>query len=562
MLSRILLEGETMNDLENGKVLVIGLDGCEWNVINPLINKGLLPNIKKVLSNGVSGDLKSSIPPITPTAWSSFVTGVNPGKHGIFSYQKKSYKENSYLVTPQNSLDINKECLWHILGRHDKKVCFVNVPMSFPPRPVNGCMITGMMTPSAESEYTFPASLKKELSENGINYRIDLKINKELNQIEDESFQEYYFGDGATRFFDDIYELTRTRHKTIEYLMKNRPWDFFMCVFVGMDRVQHFLWDSLETGLSEKNVISDKIFNYYNYLDEVVGGLIAKAGDETTVIIMSDHGFGRYKGDFLINKFLIDLGLFKVKEKKQKVTSTMKKVARKVGVDKALLTRLFGQKKMESLRMTIQNVDWNSTKAFSLLAHGIHINVKNRESSGCVESGKEYEKLREMLINKLYTIKDPVTNRPVIKKVFKKEEIYSGTEFDAAPDLILLSSDIDHYGIYSTQYKDSIFCNNSWKTGDHRQNGIFIINGPEIKNNYKIDNAEIIDLLPTILYLFGSPIPTYVDGKVLFDAFSKPTKDIIYDNYTEQGQKNVSYDYTKDEAEAVKERLRQLGYID
>jgi predicted AlkP superfamily phosphohydrolase/phosphomutase len=553
-----------MNALSEKKIVVIGLDGGEWNVIRPLIEKGLLPNLQKLISEGASGDLVSSIPPITPTAWSSFLTGVNPGKHSIFSYQKKHYGENSYFVKPFSCLDIKKEKLWHILSRHDKKVCFVNVPMSFPPQSVNGYMITGLMTPSNASNYTYPDSLRDELRQNEINYRIDIKINKEINQIENLSFREYYFlRDNATSFFDDIYDLTENRYKAVKYLMTHKPWDFFMTVFIGMDRIQHFLWEFIEKGPESEHEIAKKIRKYYSYLDELIGNIVSMAGEKATIVIMSDHGFGKYKGDFLVNKWLIDLGFFKAEEKKYKTLSGLKRILGKIGINRAAMTKVLGEKKTQSIRMNIQHVDWKNTKAFCVQAHGIHINLKGRETFGCVDRNVEYDEIRETLTKKLYALKDPVTGNPVIKKVYKKEEIYHGEEFEVAPDLVLLSSDSDHYGIYSTRYfSDSIFLENSWKTGDHRQNGIFIMKGPDIKNNYRVGDAKIIDLLPTILHIQGLPVPEYADGVVLKDIFINPIKDVDFENEKKSaGQKNT-YDYKEDEVETVKDLLKQLGYID
>jgi predicted AlkP superfamily phosphohydrolase/phosphomutase len=554
-----------MKSDENNRVMVIGLDGGEWSVLNPLMERGLLPNLQKLIFSGTSGDLVSSIPPITPTAWASFMTGVNPGKHGIFSYQKKLNKENSYFVSPLNSLDIQKEHLWHILGRHGKKVAFVNVPMSFPPQKVNGYMITGMMTPSTESRFTYPDSLKRELAENKINYRIDLEIGKEVNLLEDPLFHENYFlKDKGERFFRELYGITDQRSDAIKYLMKNKQWDFFMGVFIGMDRVQHYLWQHLDDGLNGRmNQIAEKIFDYYSYLDKIIGELFLLTGDNTTIIIMSDHGFGRYKGDFLINRWLLDQGFLSVKKGNRKFAPWLKKISRKLGLRREMLSKVINQKKMDSLRMSVQEIDWGSSRAFSALAHCIHINVKGRETLGCVEQGSEYEDLRERIIKELYKIKDPSTGEPVIKKVLKREDVYNGSEFEVAPDLIVLSSDTDHYGIYSTRHShDGIFYENTWKTGDHRQNGIFVISGKGIKSAETIHNAHIIDVLPTILYVHDLPIPEYVDGKVLKEVFKNPEKEIRIEHTAEHNNKNEEYTYNDEETEDVKDRLKQLGYID
>lgn len=552
-----------MNAVERNKIVVIGLDGGEWNVINPLIERGKLPNLKRLITEGSCGNLVSSTPPITPTAWSSFLTGVNPGKHGIFSYQKKLQKENSYFASPLNCLDIKQECLWHILGSHGKKACFINVPMSFPPQEINGYMITGLMTPVNAPHFTYPDSLKDELSGNGIDYRIDLNIGKEVNLLEDPSFIENYFlRDECTAFFNELCMITEQRHKAVKYLMANKSWDFFMVVFIGMDRVQHYLWEYLESGLKETNVIAEKIFDYYSYLDRLIGDIVSTAGEGSTVVIMSDHGFGRYKGDFLVNRWLIDQGLMNLNKQNQKIIPLLKKAAKKIGIKKDTLTRVMDKKKVDTLRMSVQQIDWKTSRAFSVLSHGVHINLKGRESLGCVERNSEYEELRALITKMLYEIRDPVTGGQVIKKVYKKEEIYSGSEVEQAPDLILLSSDIDHYGIYSSRFSnDSIFYKNIWKTGDHRQNGILVMKGRGIKSNFKVNNAEIIDVLPTILYLKDLPVPDHVDGKVLKEVFMDKSDDVRFEKRS-GSQSDESYQYKEGEVETVKDQLRQLGYID
>ncbi|RJQ53805.1 MAG: hypothetical protein C4526_06220 [Nitrospiraceae bacterium] len=552
-----------MKDRKQNRILVVGLDGGEWNVIGPLIERGLMPNLQKLVSQGSSGDLISSVPPITPTAWTSFLTGVNPGKHGIFSYQKKLQSENSYFASPLNCMDIRKECLWHILGDHGEKVCFINVPMSFPPQEVNGYMITGMMTPVNAPRFTYPDSLKDELLKNGIDYQIDINIAKEVNLLEDPSFIEnYLLKDECTAFFKELYKITEQRYKAASYLMTNKPWDFFMTVFIGMDRVQHYLWEYLESGLNKENIISRKIFEYFSYLDKLVGDIVALAGEDSTTIIMSDHGFGRYKGDLLVNRWLIGHGLMNLNKQNRKIIPLLKKVAKKIGIRKDTLKRVMDEKKVDSLRMSVQQIEWKTSKAFSVLSHGIHINLEGRESLGCVGNDSEYEELRALITKMLYEIKDPVTGGQVIKKVYKKEEIYNGPEVEHAPDLILLSSDVDHYGIYSTRFSnDGIFYKNTWKTGDHRQNGILIMKGRGIKSNFKVNNAEITDVLPTILYLKDLPVPDHVDGKVLKEVFMDKSDDVRFEKRSGL-QSDESYQYKEAEVETVKDQLRQLGYID
>jgi len=538
------------------KILIVGLDGGSWNVLNLMFKKGLLKNLKNIIKNGASGILKSTHPPASPPAWTSFLTGVNPGKHGIFGFTKKS-NANSYTLIPVNRLDIKKPSMWRILSDRGKKIISINVPMTFPPEKVNGYIITGMMTPDTVSNFTYPASLKKELFDAGIKYRIDIShnINKEYTT------NQQIIENNAKKFFDDLYDLTQNRLKTSLYLLE-KEWDIFMTVFVGTDRLQHFLWDYIDERKTKNIKITKKIYEYYNYLDECIYKIFKYVDDNITFIIISDHGFGRCQGNFYLNKWLKEQGFLKLK-KKTWLLKVLKKIAKSCGLTSNKISKYSKSQITQKIRSWGSFIDWKHSKAYFSNINGININLKGRELYGCVQPGKEYEKRRQELIQKLLSIKDPSTNQPIIHKVYKKEEIFKGEFLNDAPDLLISFSETMGYIAFKTDYDvPNILDKDLRIRGNHRMDGIYIMNGKHIKSGVKCE-AEIVDIFPTIFYLLHQPIPEYVDGHVLKEIirdeflYSNPIRYVAQNGQiTEQ-----TYTYSEDETEKIKSKLKGLGYM-
>jgi len=542
------------------KILIVGLDGGSWNVLNPMFKKGLLKNLRNIIKNGASGILKSTHPPMTPPAWTSFLTGVNPGKHGIFGFTKKS--PNSYDFEPINRFDIKKPSIWRILSDRGKKVISINVPMTFPPEKVNGYIITGMMTPDETSNFTYPENLKNELHDAGIHYRIDLKSSRNVEKRQKAEYIQYMMKNNAKAFFDDLYELTENRLKATLYLLE-KEWDIFMTVFVGMDRLQHFLWDYIDERKTKNIKITKRIYEYYNYLDECVCKIFKYVDNHTTFIIISDHGFGKYEGNIYLNKWLKDQGFLKLK-KKTWLLKVLKKIAKSCGLTSKKISKYSKMQIAQKMYSWSLLVDWKHTKAYLSNVNGININLKGREPYGCVQPGEEYEKTRQELTQKLYSIRDPNTNQPIIRKVYKKEEIFKGECFQEAPDLLILFSEIVNYTALKNEYDvPNIFSENPWVKGNHRMDGIYVMNGKYIKSNIKYDKAEIIDIFPTIFYLLQEPIPDYVDGRVLKEIIKD---EFLYHNevkYIAEDNKvtKQKYGYSEEETQKIKDRLKGLGYM-
>lgn len=505
------------------KVLIIGLDGATFDLIKPWVEQGELPTFKNLMKEGVYGDLNSTIPPLTPPAWTSLVTGKNPGKHNIFDFFK--LKKNDYDRAIITSLDKRSESLWNILNKHNIKTGVLNLPFTYPPEKVNGFIVCGSESISVKSDFTYPKNLKKELLEKVKEYRQGLNwsyINKEDHD----------------RFIKDLNLVTEKLEETSIYLIKKYKPEFFMVVFDDLDRLQHFFWRHMDKkhpmyDKEKSEKYKDAILNYYKKLDSVISNLIKFADKNTFIMILSDHGFGPIYKEVYINHYLKNLNLLKLKKEKELQKSLLKKL----GITKEKLIylsnsyklnriikkipyklKVFLNSNINSSKLGDSSIDWFNTKAyfFSHSGRGIMINLKNRQINGIVSEGKEYDSIRDLIIDELKKIKDNSTGKRLIKNIFKREGIYKGPYIKNSPDLIVEME--EGYIAQEGMGKEPIMLSkqgSAYKSADHKINGIFIAKGPNIVKNKKIKNANILDVTPTLLYLLNIPISKDIDGKIL-----------------------------------------------
>ena len=534
------------------KVLVIGLDGVGFDFIKDWLEQGKLPTIAKLMERGVYGDLQSTIPPITPPAWASFMTGMNPGKHGIYDFvtvkRKKSGDDEYNLVDSKN---IKGKCIWDFLTVRNKKSIVLNVPLTYPPWEINGIMISGHPSPSTKN-YAYPKDVLKELEKNIGEYII----------FPDENILNH-----PEKNFKGLLKIIEKRKEAAIYLMKNYEYDFFMVEFQMTDTICHLLKDR------------GKILEIYQKVDGSIAEILEHTdAQRTNVIIISDHGMGTVKKAIRINKWLQELGLYKTKEGLQKEfispATIMKsghhiKKSRKgilfnllssIGITVEKINYYLSILRMDFLKKLVPKsiiyslpritTDWCNTKAYLSQRNygtGISINLKGREKEGIVEPGEEYEKLRNYIIRELYNLRDPETGEKVIEKALKREEVYSGPYLNNAPDILVLTKD-QEYISDSSPYGD-IFSRNTNEIHTHKMNGIFIAYGPDIKRG-QIKGARIIDIAPTILHMMDIPVPEDMDGRVLKEIF-KEDSDIA--------RRKVIYQ-KMDEKERIKERIGKLNF--
>lgn len=567
--------------MKNHKVIVIGLDGATFDVMKPWMEEGKLPNIRKVIQGGASGVLESTIHPMSPQAWSSFITGKNAGKHGIFDFTWR--KPCSYEVQLTNASYREGKSIWKILSEHGKKVGVINVPMTYPPEEVNGFLISGMDAPGVNSSFTYPSELYGEIVEHFGKYIIGQRL------------WEYSRRGKERQLLEALKEMVRLRTDVSLYLLESRECDFFMVVYRATDVVQHIFWKYYDSDHplhpDRTDGLENAIYEIYHEVDLAIGRFRQVMDNDCSLILMSDHGAGGNSNKSIwLNSWLECEGFLRYVDRPQKKGTVLNDrleqyllsakgslaqyIPYRLKLDlQRIFPRLFDR--MASISY-FSHIDWSRTKAYSEETRtNIWINLKGREPCGIVKP-EEYEDLRNELIDKIYSLTDPDTSRKIFSRVYKKEELYTGRFLDSSPDLVLLQDQKQYEYIprssLSMNRRKAIGLPTAYESrkdtkpsGGHRLNGILVASGKYFKENYSIQRAHIMDLAPTVLYLMGYPVETDMDGKIIREIFTDeflaentPT----YRDTVGEGEPPVSRkEYEREEEQEIKERLKGLGYF-
>jgi len=544
------------------KVFLLGIDGATWKVLDRMIALGLMPNTEKLMREGTRGILNSTIPYLTPVAWSSMLTGVKPSKHGIFGYNVMENREGMIIGLLANRSKIKAPTVYDMYHQLAKKIISLNMPMSYPPSPDDGIVITGLMTPSRESTYFYPGDLIDELAAQGIDYKIDITIAREEEGELEERIR-LYLADGARRFFEDLRHVTEEREKAVHYLLGSKEWDLFQINFVSMDRIQHYLWNHIwEDG--PDSVTLERIKEHFAYLDEVIGKIYDRVKDDAILVMCSDHGFGDYKGNFYPAVWLKQNGYYTEMGGALTPGLIIKRILKTLRLSKLLLRFLERSGKTVAKKLIYvgtSNVSWKETRAYVYSTAGIRINVKGRDQFGIVEPGEEFETLREEIRQKMLAITD-ADGRKIMKGVYTAEELYGDACSDESPDLFFEFKDETFYTTYYAITDSPVFLDAryTWRQGDHRQDGVVLLAGDGIVPGKRI-TADIEDILPTILFIQDLPLGDNFDGRIMKDAFTdefirkRKARD---KRFFERGEVEAS---EEDKGDEVIDRLKGLGYI-
>ena len=568
------------------KVLIIGIDGATLDLIKPWAAEGKLPTFKRLLDEGVHGELESVIPPITPPAWTSFMTGMNPGKHGLFNFIEHHPHDQSIRYT--NASSRKAPTIWKLLSSMGWRVGVINVPMTYPPEEVNGYCISGLDTPDESSNFVYPAWLKKELKQAVGEIYLDPR---HLGYMKTDDKR-----DGV---LEALVRIENRRTEVAEYLIKNHPVDVMMLVYTATDTVQHFFWNFMDSIHPLYDSLGapkyrDAILNIYRMIDSNIAKLLTLVPEDCTAVLVSDHGGGPVSSNVIyLNQYLEELGLLTYKNGRSSLPSRiLHQVTRKLdgylrGVlspeQKVWLAKIFPdlREKWESHASSVAMIDWKRTKAYCLeflsFPSEIWINLEGRMPHGRVKVGTEYEQLIEFLTRRLYDLKDNKTGRRLIRRVYRKEEVYKGPYLDLAPDLILSWWEEQAFQVRKSvpgETHPSIQdCNGagngvaaSW-SGTHRLHGILLMKGRPFRSSEAISKAHITDIAPTLFYLLGIPVPSKIDGRVLMEAFREEfsvahSLQCSGDELSAYSRKGSDAAYTAAESEKIQERLKGLGYID
>lgn len=566
-----------MGKASRKKLVIIGLDGGTFSAIDPLIEKGRLPNLERIIRSGVRGILKSTYPPITAAAWVSFMTGKNPGRHGYFDFREYNPADYTpaFVPTTKDAVDesistlhssrFQGQTIWDYLGEAGYEMTVVAVPMTYPPWKINGRMVPGFPCPDQDRPKTYPPEWGKEIGK-----LLDMSSVSSFNAVSRRTPGEF------TR---ECRELVRREAGIITDHMRDGRGDVYSVVFSSTDFAQHYFWRFFE---EQNHPDSRVIEDIYSEIDIALGEISALMDDDTSVVIISDHGFMRHpRRRFNISAWLLREGYM-----------YLNRSGGGPGVFPGLLHVFLNyiNRKNVKLRMRIREkvsrmphfiqkwasrqysgsnlIAWDKTRAFRFKMYanveGIVINLRNRQERGIVGEGDEYERLREEIIGRLLDVKDPETGERVVAEAYKREEIYKGDFIEKTPDIVFkFSPDYaggqEQEGDVITPVPEDI---TGYFSGIHSRDGIFIFCGRNVRKGAVIKPADIVDVLPTILYDLNLPIPDDLDGRIIEEAFTEsfrrnPPEYVRRGKAAGPGTEELS----EEDEESMKRALKNLGYL-
>ncbi len=554
-----------------GSVLVIGLDGASFTLLGPWLEKGELPYLSRIYHEGVWGSLHSTIPPLSPEAWSTFMTGKHPGEHGIMGFV--SPQGNEHELRFNCGAQIRARTIWQILSEAGKRVGIMAVPMTYPPTPVNGYLVSGLETPAARSNFTYPTELAGELRRaiGGFDLHGDF-----VDQTD------------PSAYLDRLLDMLDNHTRAARYLLSHYPADLSVFVIGATDRVQHCFWRFADPShpcfdSTASPDLATAIKHAYQRLDADLETIVAQLPEPRTVIIMSDHGFGPCHKQVHLDRWLQQNGYLVCSPGRQLPANMLARLWASASKRLPRSVKDLLKHSLPSLRrqlasyLMFNQVEWSRTAAFTISSqHGyIYLNRRDRFTAGAVAPG-EVDGVCSEIATRLQSFLDPDTGEPVVDRVIRTQEIYPGPAAADLPDLIVLWRDGYIAREQAGRASRDASCPDTstliepigesfsdW-SGSHRMDGILLAQGPALACPGRVRDAKLIDLAPTLLYLLGEPVPGDMQGRVL--------EEMIHPNYLASHPINRTpgrpptapqpeYALSSSESSELAERLRELGYF-
>ena len=533
------------------KTVVIGLDGATFDIIRPMAEAGRLPVLARLMREGASAPLRSTILPNSFPGWASCTTGTSEGMHGVFAPFIKN--PGSYSVRAMSGRDIMTRHLWDLLGARGGRSVVVNVPTAYPPEPLNGLMVTGMLTPGRQSDFTYPATLKGEL----------------LRAVPDYIIEPARIPDKHARA-EEFRRAIQTRERALEFLMKQGEWDFLMVVFSVLDRAQHDYWADMDATHPRHDPktpaeFRDFIHEIYERLDGAVGRVLERLPADVRVLVVSDHGFCSELYEVRVNEVLAEAGLLVFKSPK-----TRRQRARLRTLKEKVTRRLFPRrmngnvldKKVQYGSDFLDEIDFARTRAYFAQDKGVWVNLAGREAAGRVTLN-EFAEVADEARMALESLTDPWENQPVFERVLRREEAFNGLWSERLPDLVMVPRRDEFVYNERPGYGHVIVPADS-TTGTHARDGILIAWGRGVAEDVAFaTQPNLRDVGPTALASLGCPLTADMDGRALvelFDGGAEPPR--TGSSYKDAAQAAGRSVYNAGEEAELRERLRALGYIE
>jgi predicted AlkP superfamily phosphohydrolase/phosphomutase len=534
------------------RTLLIGIDGATFSILDPLMQAGFMPFLSQFAAGGVRGPLLSTPSPLTPPAWTSLATGRLPGSHGIFDFVSPKETDDGVYIQLMSGRDVRCETIWALVSRFGGRVAVLNFPMTYPLRSVTGYVVPGFMPLRQFKRAIQPPGWYGTLSAFPWFDVKDLAMDIDREKMGIQGLPPEEYADWIRLHIRREQQWS----EILRVIMRDDPCDLTAVLFDGVDRIQHLAWRFInpacfpQTPTAWELEIRQLCLDYFRQLDRLIGEAVALAGPESRVFIASDHGFGTSIEVFYLNVWLYQHGYLHW------------------GKDGAHLDDEEGIL-VQRMKTQYGLIDWTRTIAYALTpgCNGIYIRVARRPGQVGIPP-EAYESFRAELIRKLLAFTDPESGEPIVRRVMTREEVFSGSQMEQAPDLTLALRDD---GFISVLNADAPLKRRSEPRGMHHPEGVFLAAGPGIKRGLAIPAQSIVDIAPAMLHSLGLAVPCDLEGRFPEEIFetsflqaypptrgeaTRPVGAVL----TPEAARTQVLD--ADQEEVVLSRLKALGYVE
>ena len=509
-----------MSEGKRRRVVFVGIDGATWDIIEPMVAAGRLPNLAAMMREGSHGPLTSTIPPNSSLAWASFQTGVHPGKHGVFFFREQ--RPGSYQRPIISFRSIQAPTIWKLAGELGKKVAVVTFPLTFPPEPVNGAMIGGLLTPDRNADFIHPPELRAELEQ-------------AIGDVPSDNEPERLFHDAdEQRALESLLHVTEQVTRMGEYLLEKHDPDLFALVFRGVDLASHQAWCYQDPEWQRRNpdAVGDRaglLTMVYERVDAALGRFrerVLAMDGEVAFGCCSDHGFGPISYRFFLNRWLVEEGYLVLKSGAAAAATPARLwmgrkwrgLLRRTGVLRRRAEKGAAAGTHGPEQHFLDLVDWSKTRAYSSFSGGediVLVNLVGREPEGIVKPGAEYEALRDEIAAKLLEVEAP-DGTSIVSRVYRREEIWAGPQLERAPDLQFLTRDTSVNMAANPLHPRIVEPAVEGRPAMHRMHGVYLWEGRGIfEKGKRHAGPQIADMGATIMHLLGLPVDDHMDGRVM-----------------------------------------------
>src|SRR6266849_5015245 len=477
------------------RTLIFGVDGLSFRVLHPMMQAGYLPNFQALVHDGVEAVLESRYPSLTPPGWMSLITGLKPAKHGVYDFWEYDEQGADRLMTHRKG----GKAIWNLLSDYGKRVIVVNVPLTYPPDPVNGIVVSGIQGTSERGNFTYPNEFREELLAHVPDYRIDVDVTSVVQ--------------GKLSPAQSAVQLIEKRTALMRYLLNEKDWDFAFIAFCAADYLQHLMWE-------EVLALEPQVVRYFRLLDEALGQAHAALGTDGSLFVVSDHGFQGARVKFAINQYLFcRKWLYSSQHLKHRTLlhSLGKGMLNRLGLlehGRAIKLRLLHPPEQPLTRQTPY-----LTRAQQMTA-GVSVASWSCSSAAfadlCITRALSTQQMDD-LRGELLELTDPINGHKLVDAIYGTEVFGQGPFQPREEHLLLLPT--DGYTFTPVLGQPWLWDRERRLFGTHQIDGVLYACGPSIKTGVKGLPAEIYDIVPTVLRTMNLPLPDNLDGRVIEDIF-------------------------------------------